>query len=364
MVIFIDNSQLSLYHKCPWAWWEKYVACRDRAWPEAQRSDALCLGSLVHSGLEQYSLTGQLTIAPEVVSEVTPTPDTLALAYTLVHGYIRAYPNEVWDIHRVEQPITFPLVGEAAERGIVGLAKVDAWFYNPELRELETGIPDYQTSIQAGYWIREYKTKGASVDRASWIQFWQTNMQASFQCLALDEHLNGANRRGYDPASNNHLVTAPIEGVLVSVLEKPKEYIPKRKCKGCAETIEMELFLSTGEGHACPLCGAVQKLTPYVPKVERVPVYYRVLATRQPAQLELDLLHISHVAVEMDKLRKGELDPAILANKGSCLDLRSRRGWGECVYYRAHIYGLEDDNNLIQIDPFGYVGLDKLEEAA
>src|SRR5258708_10338152 len=109
-------------------------------------------------------------------------------------------------------------------------------------------------------------------------------MQAHLKMLALRE------MRGEMP-----------RGVLICVLEKPREYVPKRKCKKCGENYEMSLFFVTGEGgvYACPGCAEHQKLSPYEPKSPKIPEFYRITATRSAEQLERSRGEIDRVAMDM-----------------------------------------------------------------
>jgi hypothetical protein len=340
---FIDYSQYSRFRYCPWSWVEHYINQVDKAQKPGQRSDALCLGSLVHAGLEQWTAEGRPTIPEAVVAENNPTPETHALAMELLLGYVRTYPSEVFPQQWVERPLTFKLPGLAS----VGLAKLDAFFHVPEQTELESGIDGYQLSLSPGWWAREYKTKAATVDRGAWIAMWQTKLQASFQMLALGE-----------------LIGEPVQGVLVSVLEKPREYTPKRKCQGCGLTLEMASFISTGDGHSCPMCGHVQKLNPYRPKnpdQQRQPEYFRVMASRTPDQLANDLARIIEVAGDMEYLRANPEAAWLYANKEACVDPWSYGHKRQCGYFKFHLNdqpALADGAEFVSIDPLSYVGLD------
>lgn len=333
MLDFIDYSQYRIWSKCPWAWYWRYV----RGWAkkfEGQRKDALCMGSLVHDGLEQFGKTGVPRITEETILEMTPTPEALGVARDMVEEYAKLYPGEEWEIHRFEQPLRFPLLPHKQ-----GLAKVDAYFYNPEQKQLESGLPGYELSLSPGWWIREYKTKDAGLSRANWNQNWEVNMQASFQMLALQEQIK-----------------EPVQGVLVSVLEKPRMYIPKRKCKGCGESFEMGLYLSTGDGHACPSCGTVQKLSVYEPKVKLTPQFYRVVAVRNEEQLKQALSEITQTADLMDALGEAEHEVVTVPpTRENCV----HPIYGTCEYYKLDTYGIppEEDEFLEQRDPIRYVQL-------
>ena len=326
---FIDYSQYRLWSRCPWAWYWRYVKGWEKKY-EGQRKDALCLGAMVHNGLENSVKTGVPKISDDVVEEFTPQPDTLSMARLLVEEYTRLYPKEDFPVHRFEEPLRFP-VGP-----YTGLAKVDAYFRVDELTTVESGLPGYEIALQPGWWVREYKTKDAGSNRANWNQNWMVNMQANFQMLALQHHIG-----------------EPVQGVLVSVLEKPKVYVPKRKCSGCGDQIEMALFLSTGDGkHACPNCGTAQTLKPYEPKVKLVPQFYRLKAVRSPEQLQEAMSEINYIAKAMRELENGDRY-IVVPTRENCV----HPIYGPCEYFPLDIYGEEPESvaSLRQDNPLRYV---------
>lgn len=345
---FIDYSQTKAWFKCPWYWYERYVNQRRKRF-EGQRSDAMTLGSLVHNGLKNWAENRLPVIDSFVVDELMPTPDCYGQAQELVQEYVRRYPNEEWKMTRVEEPLNFllsqcyaiNLPEHRSPYDIQGLAKIDAYFYNPTQQDIESGIPDYTLSLQPGWWIREYKTKDASRNRANWMKNWEVNLQASFQMLALQATIN-----------------EPVQGVLVCVLEKPKLYVPKRKCGGCGEMYEMATFLPTGEGlYACPMCGNRQKLKPYEPKVQHRPDFYRMKALRTQEELVRDRDRITKIAIQMEDMRLGGLEAAV-PNSEACV----HEWFGPCEYYNPHIQGFDsaEEPTFETVDAAKYVGLEGL----
>jgi DNA-directed RNA polymerase subunit RPC12/RpoP len=367
-VKFIDNSQYESWNFCPWSWWEKYVHGYEYLYT-GQRSDPLCLGSLVHNGLDNFVRIGQPVIDNETVEEVTPTPETMELATMLVNGYVQKYPAERWPVEKTEEPMVWPLVDlcvslcepvqniriENTQRicndcdrpteTIYGLAKFDGYFYVPEDTTIESGLPGHTLTLQRGWWTREYKTKAAGRDRARWMQDWRTKMQADFQMLALRERVGEA-----------------PQGVLICVLEKPREYTPKRKCQGCGEQWELASFLPTGEGHACPMCGHKQKLSPYVPRVPKVPEFYRITAQRTARELEESERQIRQVALQMEEMRRTGL-AGMPPDKTNCADNKYNK---ICEFYNPHTYGhdVADDAQFGKRDTTRYVGLAEIQPAA
>jgi hypothetical protein len=334
---FIDFSQHDKWWTCPWAWYENYIMGYQRAYV-GQRDDALAFGSLVHDGLHNWSERNDPTISDTVVAEMTPKLEALQLAQSMVHEYVQRYPNEDFPIERCEQPVQFPL-GEGCLK--VGLAKLDAYFYIDRLTTLQHGLNGVTETIQPGWWIREYKTKDAGSRRDTWIKKWETNMQADFQMLALWA-----------------LTGERPQGIIVQVLEKPRLYIPKRKCKGCKELYEMSTYIIAADGkYSCPMCGFVQELSAYEPKVDRHPEFYRVPVTRTVDELNASRQEIRAIADRM-AIMETQGKGAELRNKAACVHFN----FGECPYFEVHKGNLDisQGQGLVQIDPLKYVGLPKV----
>src|SRR6266480_2185468 len=110
MVDHIDNSQYSQWMHCPWAWWEKYVNKRSKAWPGQLRDDALAIGSLVHNGLDNWYARQEPNIDQEEIERINPTPECLRLCKKLVYGYVQTFPKEAWQLVHTEAPLRFKLI--------------------------------------------------------------------------------------------------------------------------------------------------------------------------------------------------------------------------------------------------------------
>lgn len=332
MIDFIDYSQYRTWMDCPMAWWEKYIAGLQKAWPEAQRDDALCIGSMVHNALENLHTIGEVRIDDSVVEEVTPKPEAYQLARVLVEGYAATFPAEQWEVQTCEEPVMFPLRG-----GGMGLAKVDRFFHLSRHTEIPVGDGTVM-ALAPGWWVAEYKTKAQNIDRPTWSANWTTNLQADFQCLALKERL------GVYP-----------EGVVVTALEKPTQYTPERKCKGCEGTFELATWVKGEDGlSTCPFCGHRQKVTEYKPKTERRPSYFRLAAVRSPERLESSREQIAGVWERMKTME--ELGPTAEPwNWEGCVEAIWKR---KCDYFEPHAYGVTagEAGGFVQIDPTGYVG--------
>lgn len=301
---------------------------------DGQQSDVRTIGSLTHSGLENFRRTGSPTIPDSAVAEFGPSPEALAEATQLVQGYVATYPNEHFTKYYCEEPLRFPL-----HERVDGLAKIDSYFNIAESVSLETGLGD-QFTLDPGWWIHEYKTKDASKDIGKYLGSWRMNMQACFQMLALQQ------------------VTGEMpRGVLVNVLEKAPKYSPKRTCKACRTQIELRDWQPTGDGYRCPDCGNVQDIdTSDKSKVARVPKFYRIMVQRSLDELErakVDMLHVANRILEMDRSYAATGDPAYLRRTAACVD----QIWGNCDYYAPHsaLRSAAGWDGFVSVDALHYV---------
>ena len=253
MLNHIDYSQYKTWQHCPWAWFEKYVNRRQKRWPQGMRDDALAIGSLVHSGLECWYKEGIISIPEATIVKTNPTPEALRMCQRLVHGYVQTYPREAWELIKTEQPLRFSLI-----EGCDGLAKIDLYFYIAQPTVVESGLPGYEITLNPGWWIQEYKTKSVYTSVGDFMQSWVTNMQADFQMLALNGYLDKTEGVEHRRSINNERVN----GLLINILEKPKDYIPRRKCQRCEEYYNFSSWIEKGNKHACPVCGNEQSLKP------------------------------------------------------------------------------------------------------
>jgi PD-(D/E)XK nuclease superfamily len=347
--MIIDHSAHEAWQFCPASWYEKYINNRRKKWPKAQRDDALALGSLVHAGLEVWQLTQTVEIPTKSIDENTPTKDCLDLALELVYGYAKMFPQEYWPLIHCEKPLTFPLATE-----LMGLAKIDSYFYVPEETDIDSGIPGQRITLTPGWWIHEYKTKSPKISVGIYLQSWQVGLQASYQTMALTHALK--QNVNYDVP-----VDAPmhVQGVLVNVLEKPERRVPKRLCKQCKDYHEFYLWLPTGTGmYACPICGNRQKLEP-VKQGDPVkpPNYYRVLVTRDQAQLDADREMIIQVGQRMIWMEQHGIHSEPWTKK-NCVDTWWKR---ECDYFSPHANGDSTLESLDYQEVPDYRGLIQLE---
>jgi hypothetical protein len=324
----IDYSAHSEFDFCPGAWYEKYVNRRRKKWPRGQRDDALALGSLVHEGLRVWQLNHVVAIPTEIIDEISPTRECLALATELVYGYTRTYPAEQWPLIHCEEHLLAPLVDD-----LTLLAKIDSYFYVPDYTSLHSGIEGLEFTLSPGWYIHEYKTKSSDIPIGLYMQSWEMNLQASYQMLALRHHLIGEDRSNpsldFEDAALNE-----VQGVLVNVLEKAKKYIPKRRCRACEISYEFYTWIATGKGtYQCPVCGSEQTLQPLKEVVnDRAPSYYRILVTRDTEHLNRDREEIILRGRQMIEMQANGLR-SIAWNHRSCVDFRYKK---ECNYFSAH----------------------------
>lgn len=349
---YIDYSQYTTWQACRWKWIEKEVR-RRRLRYSGQRSDALALGSLVHSGVEAWHKEHKPLIAASAIQQIGPTPECLALAQQLVFGYVERYPVEEWQTIAVEKPLTFDI----RLPNYMGVTKLDGYFKLDEQLAISDGIGS-TIVLAPGWYSLEHKTRDIGVNRGLWMRKWEVNMQASFQCLGLADLV-------YSKFKEDLIPPLPVQGVLVNVFDKPRNYTPKRKCKVCGETAELVAWQATAipKEFGCPLCGAVQELSEYKPKgPPKKPDYWRMLITRNTEQLIRDKLQITAVAVEMQQARALLTTETpfgcCIPNREECVLPWQRR---ECEFFRPHTYGFSTIGHPDYEDAEDYLGLGKYE---
>jgi hypothetical protein len=377
--MILDYSAHRAWNYCPANWFELYCHRRRKAWPKAQRDDALALGSLVHEGLRRWQEDRVVEIPGEVIEEVTPTQDLVVQALELVSGYAQRYPEENWELVKCEEPLRFPLTDNGwfcpthgknynqnrkhgdqcvecfkffhYQEPLEGLAKIDAYFYVPEPTTIESGQEGLTFTLSPGWWIHEYKTKSPQVGLGQFMQGWEMGMQANYQILALQFQIN---QREYLPIGDPSELK--VQGILVNVLEKPKRYIPKRKCKTCQESYEFSLWIPTGEGTwCCPVCGSRQELQKLKenPSVTP-PAYYRIVVTRTPEQLAQARGEMIVVGQRMIMMQTNGLH-AEPWTRDNCVDQR----WGRaCQFFSPHLTGQSTLENpgFIQVEDYRKIG--------
>lgn len=333
---YIDYSQYSAWMRCPLYWYERYI---NQVQPnyQGQREDAMAVGSLVHAGIEHFTKHGVPAILAETIEEVNPTRECYELAAFLAQRYATTYPHENFPFTKCEQPLTFPLAGQAT-----GLAKLDGFFYVGEPITIPTGPMGLPTELEPGLWGREYKTKAASIPVSVWEQRWAVDMQANFQLLALQEYAKTLS------------VEHPIaRGIIVAAIEKPKLYVPMRGCRSCKAKFEMAAWLPAEAGYSCPACGNVQKLA--APSREAgydEPGMYRTVVRRTQKQLEQAKFEITSVQAHMQLCVNNQMYYA--PDKTACIDAYNK----PCPYFAPHSADApaNADPNFVKFDALRYVG--------
>lgn len=338
----IDNTQFQAWLKCPWYWWEKFGQGWQRAYPDHQRDDAMATGALVHSALENLQRHGRLEIDPQVIEEIGPTPECVQEAGWLAGAYMGAHGREAWEVAGYEEPVEFRMQDATS----VGVAKVDMWFRVTKNTTIDNGLGGV-IYLKPGLWLRDYKTRAAGGKRENWIQGWVVNKQADFQMLALGVRMG-----------------EEVKGLLVSVIEKPRVYVPERTCKGCRGKFEYGTWVATVEVgmFGCPMCGNVQKLDP--PKREAgfvgSPLCWSMVVERTPEQLARSYNEIASVVTEMkcfvnngERVTQDFKDGYEVANTRSCSDPI----WGPCEFFEAHTQcrAASEVDGFVKVDTLRYL---------
>ena len=337
---YIDNTQYSAWLNCPLYWYEKFYKGYQKV-QEGQSGGALTLGSMTHKALENYYKNGVVEIDTKVIERLQPTPECFNNAITLANAWVRTRAGEQWGVVAYEEALTFKLSYTVSWQG---LAKLDTYW----LVERETSIDDGlggSIVLKPGYWIRDYKTSSAQ-NRSNVIKSWACNMQADFQMLALGEKVGVEN----------------IVGMLVGVIEKPREYIPKRTCKGCKQQYEFSMYVPVESKYKCGWCGYLQELTPLSKPTgyTKDPDTYYIRVDRTAEDLEVSKKLISGVTFAMDNftIDKSYLSALIdgygAINTLRCVDMI----YGECEFYNAHVapgLGVNGNSRYIKADTLGYM---------
>lgn len=344
----IDATQYTTYQTCPLLWYERYIRGLQVQYTKGQRDDALALGSLAHSGYANWHLHKQPIIDEKLISEIGPTPECLNLAKSIVQEHARIYCDDEFEVLKVEEQIIVPVcvrtIG-AQEIAICISAKLDTIGRAPKAMSINGGASDSPVNVSAGVFSFESKTKAAEISRAAWIKRWQIAKQAVFQTLAL-QYKYGASACA-EPT------------VLLNVAEKPRTYVPVRKCKaqnGCGNKVAVrDWILDAASKYRCPNCGVVQDIE--MPKPEDMepakPVLFRTVAALTPEQIELGRQQIVEVVIEMAEIVHGSR--AARMREDNCVD---RFGRWACDYFDFHVQGHlgEEGNKLAFVpDPRAYM---------
>jgi len=330
-MLFIDYSAKRLFEFCPWAWFERYVNKRKVREREGQKNDPLTLGSLVHKGLEAWYKNDNIGFEMAgIVPQLNPIQECFTEATILVSNYITTYPTELWTPQLFEHPLRRSLFNECEL-----VAKIDGSFSLEEQLRISGGWQGEGIELEPGVYGLEHKTKSADIDKGLYVKSWQTNLQAAFQLLALQEHFEN------------------VRGILVNVLEKPRPYVPKCVCKRCKNLLERATYVATSTGHMCPICGAEQKLSTLKgARVERKYECWRFLVTRDQASLAQSLDEIKSTAEDMAVMIQGEGMLEISPNRENCVT--PNRG-KTCEYFTPHLYNTDTSGQEFQ-DTEDYVG--------
>lgn len=360
---FLDQSQLSNWFKCPAFWMERYARKMGvPPNPTQLRDDAMCLGTLVHAGLEEFEKDGSVQIPTWAIEEQRPTQETLTLAMELVTAYALHGEMIPWKLKYFEAALEKPVKYRALHEFLGGMgwidtdykltAKVDFAFYVDAPTELRvgTGTDTSTVMLQPGFWVQEYKTKSASRDRGSWMAEWNMKAQADFQLLTLGEF-----------AKTQDVEYPVANGVLVTVLEYEKPTVPKRKCRGCGDLQPFTAYVPNVDGtYRCMGCGHDSKLAPVKDKEYPPPNIWRMPVYRSAEKL---------AAAEDNAIKAIEgMHAMVVDGRGPAWDTNQCQpfiGKG-CIYLPAHQNWRVADElaGFVQIDTMHYMTQGKVDDVA
>jgi len=340
---FIDYSQYAAYQQCPWKWYERYVRGLELPPYDGRSNSSRTIGSLFHEGIAAYYRTGTPDISQSVIDAHNAAPEAVVTARLCLERWLREYATEAAFVTtHIEEPIRADLPTFAGSIPI--LAKIDTYGEVPPDTYIYSGDSlNERLYLQPGYWIIEHKTKSAEQRRDIYSKSWQTNKQADFQILALQYHLQ-----------------APVQGLIVNVVEKPRNSPPRRKCKGCGTYCDYSSYLpdSASPGkYCCPLCGHTQSLTPLGVAVNYSPETYRLIVTRAPEVLRASISSIDQVFDRMCILEdRGWPSPWISPTYSSCV----HPFYGPCDYFEPHsvnVSATEGNPFVVNPNPLQYCTL-------
>jgi hypothetical protein len=190
---------------------------------------------------------------------------------------------------------------------------------------MEQGYGEY-IYLEPGYWIVEHKTKAAELSRPKYAASWVTNLQVDFQVLALEHYLHSKGD------------TTPVQGVLINVLEKPRNAgPPTRKCRKCGAYAEYSMWgTTTTNKRVCPWCSNEQALTPLGATENYTPSYYRVVVQAPVQRAIATAYSIKAVWEQMIQLEGLGVQPQALGfplfNYRSCV----HPIYGPCEFFEPH----------------------------
>jgi hypothetical protein len=259
----------------------------------------------MHQSIERYHKYREAEPSKELLEELNPTYMARMMARELVGEYLQSCLPLLQDWKRVicEKPLFKNLAND-----IQLMAKVDTVLFIDEQTTLADGL-----TIESGVWCEEYKSRDQQMPREKFMVRWTLDLQASCQILTARENYEN------------------VQGVLVTVLEKPRRTIPMRTCKTCHGKWDFYLWLANSQGTwNCPMCSASQKLDPPKNEGQQPPTSFRILIQRTEEQLQMAEKEILRRARIMQEIEKGKQEPSITFE--SCCDPI----FGACEFLEPH----------------------------
>ena len=329
----LDNSQYYAWCKCPVYWFTSYIAGVQKERP-VPRTDALCLGSLFHNGMENWYGKRQIAIDQECIEKNTPDKESVDFVLNLLTKYAEKYPSDPWGIESIEKVYDIELISNW-----LAVAKLDKVAVVTTPTEIDSGIDGKPIIVPPGRYAIEHKTKSGWKPRGAYVNSWRRRKQVDFQMLC-----------------------SGVNGVIVNVAEKPAIRQPTRKCQGCKETFEFKQWVPIeGQRYQCSSCNHEQELKSLTTEQiqGKPPEFFRVYSTRTPEQLKASLEEFEAIAWNMQRILDGDLFP--VSNTLSCID--ENRGY-ECDYLIPceSLTDPAEHPGFVKVpDPFAYIGLETLD---
>ena len=349
----IDFTQFTAYQGCPMKWYESYVHGWRKSPSDYLRDDALCMGSLYHDGQEQMLRTGKPNLTQEVIDEMTPKPEALAMIKQMLLEYQMWAGNEQWQVITIEKPLEFTIeLGDGQH--VPCMAKLDASVLVTEPTTIPSGIPGQVLELLPGYYTYEHKTKAANANRASFLRRWELDAQPLFQQYGLRQYIK----------DHPELPQLPVNGTIINVAEKPNLYIPVRTCKGCKSKQDFSSYAIKDGTFVCPLCTFANEFAAATkPSTYDATTFYRLLlpAHNEDLKLTVDMLRsIAHAHINMQLMRTE--GPQALADPYLGFTRCIHTIWGPCEFTDAHmnLTTVEQLIGIQQVDTTKYMKENKI----
>ena len=197
-------SGISLFQRCPYAWFRRHLAKKQAEFMPTVAPPALEIGILVHTFLAIYytrMITPDYPLTPEAVYEAARfkgNPELIAEGWRVFTGYRLYYMHENIMPLAIEHDLKDPRTGESCRYDLIAFFPED-----------EPGSGTRRDGILPGTWEVEHKTAGRFDDAT--LNGWANDGEVIGQVM-LWERLGLDKRFG------------PLRGAMVNILGKqPKD---------------------------------------------------------------------------------------------------------------------------------------------